>query len=79
MREFLLGLRPRSWEQGRENDLPAVRLEAWVMGKMTWVEISMSRGGTGLGGNVKLFKHIDFETRLDIPVSVLAGGAGRGP
>lgn len=39
--------------------MSAVRFEG--RGKMTWVEISMSGGGTGLEGNVDLFKCVDFE------------------
>lgn len=55
-----------TWEQG------FVSCEVLALGeKMTWVEISTSGGGTGLGGNVDLFKRVDSEIWSDGPVSVL--------
>lgn len=38
---------------------------------MTWEAISMSGGGTGLGGNVDLFKPVDSEMWSDVPVLAL--------
>lgn len=43
--------------------------------KLSWVEISMSGGKTGLGANVmNSLKHIEFELWSDIPMSVLDDG-----
>lgn len=46
---------------------------------MTWVEISMSGGGTGLGGNVDLFKRVNSEIWSDVPMWVLEEVEAGGP
>lgn len=46
---------------------------------MTWVEISTSGGGTGLGGNVDLFKRVNSEIWSDVPMWVLEEAEAGGP